>query len=132
MYNNSNNSLITIDFVIRVPEKAKTIFKTSGASMRYYGCIVAHKGVFKVGKTPINLKDPIRWTHAIIINRGRNAAIFLAKLFRPGNIITNGGRTWPFPEEEIYFSGAKLAFSLVWRRINFCNLHSNGYFTMLA
>jgi len=75
----------------RVPEKAKTIFKTSGASMQQHHIIVAHKGVFEVGITPINLKLPIRWTHAIIINCGSNAAIFLAKLFRPSDIITDEG-----------------------------------------
>lgn len=75
----------------RVPEKAKTIFKTSGASMQQHHIIVAHKGVFEVGITPINLRRPIRWTHAIIINRGSNAAIFLAKLFRPSDIITDEG-----------------------------------------
>lgn len=76
----------------RVPEEAKTIFKTSGASMQqHHIIIVAHKGVFEVRITPINLKRPIRWTHAIIINRGSNAAIFLAKLFRPSDIITDEG-----------------------------------------
>lgn len=106
----------------RVPEEAKTIFKTSGASMQLqHHIIVAHKGVFEVGITPINLRRPIRWTHAIIINRGSNAAIFLVKLFRPSDIITDEGpgrflrKRYPLvPQTRIL---------LCVTGINFCNLH---------